>query len=69
MNRKYEDQFLPVIRRAIHAKVLRVIAALKEGGVPAANNYLLSDIGNASMGEAIKTLYIMVGRKHAQLNY
>lgn len=69
VNRKLEEKFFPVVRRAIHAKVKTVQTKLREGGISAATNYLNTDLMNPKMAEIITTLYVIVGRKHAQLNY
>lgn len=69
VNRRLEEKFYPVVRKAIHAKVAHVQAKLKEGGVDAARNYLQTDLLNPAMTEIIIQLYTIVGKKHAQLNY
>lgn len=69
VNRKLEEKFFPVVKKAIHAKVAHFQAKLKEGGVDAARNYLHTDPLNPKMTEVIIQLYTIVGKKHAQLNY
>lgn len=68
-NRKFEEKFFPSVRSAIHKKVSVIISRLREGGYDSARNYLLTDLTNPAMAEAIRKLYILVGRKHAQITY
>lgn len=69
INRKYEDQFMPVIQRAIHHKVEAVISRLRHSGVDSATTYLSTDMTNDKLADAITQLYLTIGKKHAQLNY
>lgn len=60
---------MPLVQKAIHAKVKKVIEKLRSGGVTAAQNYLHMDLGNEEMTQVIQDLYLTVGKKHAKLNY
>lgn len=69
VNRKSETAYMPPVQRAIHSKVKGVISHLRSGGFNAAQHYLSTDLGNEKMVEVIRSLYLTVGKKHAQLNY
>jgi hypothetical protein len=69
INRRYEVKYLPRVERAIRFHVKRVIAALKNGGVPAAQQALHSQVGNPALSAVVRNLYREVGSRHARLNY
>lgn len=69
INRKFEEKFYPHVKKAIHQKVAIVQDKLKFGGVDAARNYLNIDLANHAVTDIVTKLYLIVGRKHAQLNY
>lgn len=69
MNRKLEEKFYPLVKKAIHQKVVIVQGKLREGGLDSARNYLNLDLANHAMTDIVTKLYIIVGRKHAQINY
>ena len=69
MNRKLELKFMPLVKRAIHAKVETVISKLKSDGFNATINYLHTDISNPQMAKVIETLYLSVGLLYARMNY
>lgn len=69
INRAFELKAFPVVKKAIHAKVVTVQHKLKTGGYDAAINYLHMDLTNPAMAEIMTKLYLVVGKKHAQLNY
>lgn len=60
---------MPYIQKALHKKIQAVIARLRDGGVDAARNYLLTDLGNPMLQDVVQKMYEIVGLKHAQLNY
>jgi hypothetical protein len=69
LNRKFEVAFLPLVKKAIHFKVKKVIRELRDGGFDRARNHLHTDLTNTAMTEIVSKLYNVVGLKHAQLNY
>jgi hypothetical protein len=69
VNRKYEALFEPKIRRAIHSQVMRVRSVLEAQGIDGAIRLLNETMANPDMGEAVKDLYITVGKRHAQMTY
>ena len=69
VNRAFEKQYLPKVRKALHIKVQKVINDLKDGGYNFAINNLSTDIGNGTLAGEIKDLYVNVGLRHARLTY
>lgn len=69
VNRAFEVKFMPLVEKAIRLKVQAVIHHLRTGGYHAAQRYLHTDMENQQMAEVITKLYLIVGKKHAQMNY
>lgn len=69
VNRKYEALFMPRIKRALHTKTKEVQASLRSGGYNAALEYLKRDLTNTALGDEVRELYVIIGKRHAQMNY
>lgn len=69
VNRNFEKQYYPKIRKAIHVKVQAVIDDLKAGGYDRAFTNLSTDFGNDQLQGIVQDLYVNVGLRHARLTY
>jgi hypothetical protein len=69
VNNRFEDLFLPRIKRVIRYKAMQVIARLNSGGIEEARRFLHSDVGNEKLAEEVRKLYKIVGLRHAMINY
>lgn len=69
INRKFEVRFMPKVQKAIHSKVRVVISKLRNEGFSAAQSYLQTDLGNEKLTAVVKELYVVVGRRWAQITY
>lgn len=69
INRKFEQLYMPKIKRALHVKTQAVIDDLKRGGYSYAFSNLSTDLGNPKLAGEIKDLYVNVGLRHARLTY
>lgn len=69
VNRLFEDRFLKPVQAAIHTKVAAVIRKLKESGYNSAISFITTDFANHELASVVEDLYLIVGKKHAQMNY
>lgn len=69
VNRKFERLFYPKVRKAINAKRDQLAAKVRSVGVERARNWLSEDVGNVPLAKIIEKLYLVVGLRHARMNY
>lgn len=69
VNRKFELRFYPKVLAVLNRHNRRVIKLLEEKGYSAAQYYLTTNMTISGMTEAIKEIYIFVGRRWAQIEY
>lgn len=67
INRRYENKFFFPVKAALIPDGL--IAAIRKGGAEAGRAHLHGVIHNTQLSNVIRSLYVTVGLRHAQLNY
>jgi hypothetical protein len=69
VNRQFEKQYFPKVRKAIRYKKNQVLNKLRAGGIQDAIRFLHADLGNERLTDVVEDLYKQVGLRHARLNY
>lgn len=67
INRRYENKFFAPVKAALIPDGL--IAAIRKGGAEAGRAHLHGVVHNSALSNVIRSLYVTVGLRHAQLNY
>jgi len=69
LQRRYELNYFPKVKKAIQNRISSLISVIQENGIQAGYNHLSQQVDSGGLGKVIEEMYLTVGKRFARVQW